>query len=435
MLPSVEEEAFPPGSLVAGKLHVVRRLGAGGMGTVYEVEHALTRHRRALKVLHTSASASVVERFLREATAAARIASPHVAETLDAGRLESGQPYLLMELLDGETLERRLHRDGPLPLGELADLIQQACEGIQAAHDAGIVHRDLKPENLFVIRRDGKPFLKILDFGISKFDERRTGAPGITREGAMVGTPYYMAPEQIHGGGHVDPQTDVYALGVILYECACGQRPFQADFIEQLAVLIHVGKPPPLEGRAPSLTPAFGEVVRCAMARSQAIRFPTARALASALEPFRIGARDAAAPRLPAETTLARDPPIDEPVPSTTVRPSEDAPPQRSRAALALALGAALLLATVAAFVLRSPGPRASGVDETASPPSPSTASSLPAAALAPLPPPTEVADAGRPTTSAVGNVARPATPSPVVTSKAPTRADRNGLAGENPFR
>jgi len=232
------ESSFAAGAVVAGKLRIIRTVGAGGMGKVYEVEHELTRHRRALKVLHPSASPNVVERFVREATAAARIGNPHVAETFDAGTLETGEPYLLMELLEGETLEERLRRAGPIPSGELAALIQQACVGIQAAHDAGIVHRDLKPENLFVTSREGQPFVKILDFGISKFDEGRTGAPGITRDGVMLGTPYYMSPEQVLGAA-TDARTDVYALGVILYESACGHRPFEAPVVSLYGAANH----------------------------------------------------------------------------------------------------------------------------------------------------------------------------------------------------
>jgi serine/threonine-protein kinase len=431
------EPVFPPGAVVAGKLHVVRKLGAGAMGTVYEVEHALTRHRRALKVLHVDASPAVVERFVREATAAARIASPHIAETLDAGRLESGQPYLLMELLEGETLETRVQREGPIPLRELAGLIQQACEGVQAAHDAGIIHRDLKPENLFVTTREGRPFLKILDFGVSKFDERRTGAPGITREGAMIGTPFYMAPEQIQGGSQVDAQTDVYALGVILYECACGARPFDAPFVEQLAVLIHLGKPLPLEQRQPALPAAFCDVVRCAMARSPAIRFGSARALAAALDPFRT-VPSAAKAGGPLETTLAGEPsadPASKPVPSRSVPPLDNARPRRSHLRLAVAIAAGGLALGAVLLLLRAPSrspappPAASAMGPAAVSRS-DAASAMTAVVLAPLP---EIVDAA-PVSTVPAEPAR-APRSPAASPKPSTRADKSGLAGENPFR
>jgi tRNA A-37 threonylcarbamoyl transferase component Bud32 len=284
-----EFPTLPPGTLIAGKLRLTRTLGAGGMGVVYEVEHEITKHRRALKVLHAYAAEQpgVVERFLREASAAGRVGNAHVAETFDAGKLDSGEPYLLMELLDGETLDHLLQRSGPLDPGLLCDLIHQACEGVQAAHDAGIVHRDLKPENLMVVTRDGSPFVKILDFGISKFDAERTGSLKLTTEGLVMGTPYYMSPEQVRGSSTIDARTDIYALGVILYECACGVRPFEAAAIQHLAVLIHEGKPVPLAQRRPSLPPAFYDIVSRAMAADRDQRFESARALAQALAPLR----------------------------------------------------------------------------------------------------------------------------------------------------
>src|SRR5450432_3925243 len=283
-----EHPSLPEGTLVAGKLRIVRELGIGGMGTVYEVEHELTRHRRALKILHARAAQepSAVARFLREASAAARIGNAHIAETFDAGRLDTGEPYLVMELLEGETLDQRLQRVGAIGPSELAELVSQACDGVQAAHDAGIVHRDLKPENLFVTVRDGRPFVKILDFGISKFDSVRTGSLGVTTEGALIGTPYYMPPEQVRGEKTIDAKADVYALGVILYECAAGARPYEANTVEHLAVLIHQGKATPLAERVPSLPPAFCEVVHRAMAVERDQRFQSARELADALAPM-----------------------------------------------------------------------------------------------------------------------------------------------------
>jgi eukaryotic-like serine/threonine-protein kinase len=276
-----------PGTLLAGRFRVVRCLGTGGMGAVYEIEHELTKHRRALKLLHAAmaASASIVERFLREASAAGRVGNPHIAETFDAGTLESGEPYLVMEILRGETLAERLTR-GRLSVSEMVDLIGQACEGVQAAHDAGIVHRDLKPDNLFIIDVDGRPFVKILDFGISKFDPQVTGDLALTQEGAALGTPYYMPPEQIRGEKNLDARADVYALGVILYECAAGVRPFEAESLPQLAVLIHTGEVRPLGEYRPELPQGFVELVARAMAINREQRLQTAEGLALALERY-----------------------------------------------------------------------------------------------------------------------------------------------------
>ena len=285
-LPAPAESALVAGSLIDGRFRIVRPLGVGGMGRVYEVLDERTHHPRAIKILHPGASADVVERFVREASSAARIGHPHVAASLDAGRLQSGAPYLLMELLQGETLGDRLRRKGAIDPGELAVLIHQACEGMQAAHEAGIIHRDLKPENLFVLVSEGGPCVKILDFGISKFDEGKTGAVGITQDGSLLGTLHYMSPEQVLSEP-VDARTDVYALGVILYECACGQRPFDAPSLQRISVLIHEGRPVPLGRRSPSLSRAFCEVVERAMARKPDDRFESAQTLAGALAPLR----------------------------------------------------------------------------------------------------------------------------------------------------
>src|SRR5882672_4616958 len=183
--PTMSDNAahLPEGTLVGGKLRILRLLGVGGMGAVYEIEHEITKHRRALKMLHAHFRAypNVIARFLREASAAGRIGNPHIIETFDAGELESGEPYLVMEFLEGGTLSDLLGQKGRLELTELADLCSQACVGVQAAHDCGIVHRDLKPDNLFIITRENKPFVKLLDFGVSKFDAELTGGMGMTK--------------------------------------------------------------------------------------------------------------------------------------------------------------------------------------------------------------------------------------------------------------
>jgi hypothetical protein len=459
------------GAVVAGKLRVVRLLGTGGMGAVYEVEHEITRHHRALKVLHPGIAKSpqLVARFLREASAAGRIGNPHIAETFDAGHLESGEPYLLMELLEGETLDTRLHRLGPLDPAELADLVFQACDGVQAAHDAGIVHRDLKPENLFVTAtRDGSPFLKILDFGISKFDAERTGSLGVTAEGAVMGTPFYMPPEQVRGATTIDARADVYALGVILYECASGARPYDAQTLEHLAVLIHEGKAMPLAERCPALSPEFCAVVHRAMAVERESRFSSARALGEALAPLRRpGTRvlEAVEPaRVVIRTSMA--PPGGDGAPGVVASAATitetaladtlgTVPPTRpGRWRRGVAGGVAMVIAVGSLVVLRragspqrtpevsAPAPAASALAPVVTAPPPPAAQALTPIASAEVAQ-EAVSPAARATASArsPGPASGPVAAAPpdggakAVAPAGKTRVDQNGLAGENPFR
>ncbi len=301
-------EELAPGQIVAGKLMVVRRLGAGGVGAVWEVEHTLTKHRRAMKVLHPRFAnrADVLERFLREASAAGRIGDPHICETFDAGTLESQAPYLLMELLAGQSLGDRL-RHGRVDVAEAVFILRQACLGVAAAHDAGIVHRDLKPDNLFVAQLNGKPFVKVLDFGVSRFDELGPGEEKLTAEGTTLGTPRYMSPEQIAGRGDLDRRADVYALGVILYEAVSGRPPYEAASMAALAVQIHQGQPTPLSTSCPDLPADFVAVVERAMHADRDRRFPDARALSDALAPFELDAAlDSTAPRIQKTEQLPR---------------------------------------------------------------------------------------------------------------------------------
>jgi serine/threonine-protein kinase len=277
------ERRLAIGTIVANRLRIVRCLGAGGMGVVYEVEHEITHHRRALKLLHSSLAQvpDVVERFLREASVAGRIGSPHIVETFDAGKLETGEPYIVMELLRGETLAERLQRSGPLPVDLARQILAQACQGVDAAHSMGIIHRDLKPENLFLTTA-GETFVKILDFGISKFDAT-TGVSGLTLEGAPMGTPYYMSPEQVRGDSTIDARTDVYALGVVLYECLTGRKPFVADSLPRLIVLIHEGRYEAPSSVRPDLGKEWDTLVAQALALDRGQRFPSAPELARAI--------------------------------------------------------------------------------------------------------------------------------------------------------
>src|SRR5215831_21397407 len=207
------------GEVLANKYRVLEGLGAGGMGVVLLVEHMELGQRMAIKMMRPDAVGDVgaVTRFLREARAAAGLESEHVVRIFDVGTLESGVPYMVMELLRGEDLSRVLHANGPLPISEAVDYVLQACHAIAEAHGLGIVHRDLKPSNLFLTRRsDGSPLIKVLDFGVSKIAAAE-GRNDLTCSNAVLGSPVYMSPEQAKNARSVDARADVWSLGVILH--------------------------------------------------------------------------------------------------------------------------------------------------------------------------------------------------------------------------
>jgi serine/threonine protein kinase len=279
--------------VVSGKLEVIRKIAGGGMGAVYEVEHKLTKHRRALKILHKSQALNRrhVERLLREASVAGRLDTPHVVETLDAGMLEDGTPYVLMELLEGRALLDLVETESPLDVTRTVRLIRQVCRGMAEAHDAGIIHRDLKPENIIIQEGpNGEELVKIIDFGISHFRSHEEDGPvtRLTTEGTIIGTPYYMSPEQA-SGRDVDERTDVYALGVILYEALTGKLPFIAETTGALFIKIGTGEYLPLRHRRRDIDAGLADVVERAFHREPGERFASARELSEALAPYADG--------------------------------------------------------------------------------------------------------------------------------------------------
>ena len=237
------------GELLADKYRIVRFLGEGGMGTVYEAYHSVVGRRFAVKFLHSELAkeAEILERFKREAQAAGSIESENIASIVDFGHAADGVPYIVMEFLIGEDLAKFLAREGPLPVVRAVNIIIQACRGLDAAHASGIIHRDLKPENLFLCRRgDGSDLVKILDFGIAKLAQASVEGPlaSVTRTGSTMGTPFYMSPEQARGAKDVDHRADVYGLGVILFEALSGQKPHPGDSYN--AILYHILTQPPI---------------------------------------------------------------------------------------------------------------------------------------------------------------------------------------------
>jgi len=275
-----------PGEILDGKYRIVRPIGEGGMGTVYEGENTRIRRRVAIKVLHAAVAEKqdVVQRFEREAQAAGRIGSEHIVEVLDLGNLHSGERYMVMEFLDGEDFTQRIKRLGRLTPEQVAPLLVQVLEGLAAAHDAGIIHRDLKPDNIYILQRGGgrTDFVKLLDFGVSKFSAL-DDEMSMTRTGAVMGTPYYMSPEQAKGSP-IDVRSDLYAIGVVAYQMLTGRVPFNAGSFNELLFKIVLEQPEPLERVVPGLDPGFTGIVHRAMARDPEARFQSAREFQTALK-------------------------------------------------------------------------------------------------------------------------------------------------------
>ena len=273
---------------MADKYVVQRCLAYGGMGIVFEVLHRELGGRFVLKLVRPELANDehVIERFANEARVAASLKSEHVARVVDFGVLPRGMPYLVMEHLEGEDLFAELRRSGPLELERAVDLMLEACEGLAEAHAIGLVHRDVKPENLFVARRpDGGTTLKLLDFGITKradADDERT----LTWPGANLGSPNYMAPEQMRDSKSVDARADIWSLGVVLYELFTGEPPFRGESMTEVCAKVLTAPAPFPSERRPDLAPALEAIVLRCLEKRPEDRFADVAELASALEPF-----------------------------------------------------------------------------------------------------------------------------------------------------
>jgi serine/threonine-protein kinase len=274
------------GDILAGKYRVERVLGEGGMGIVVAATHMQLGELVAIKLLRPEGMTdkTVLMRFLREARAAARIRSEHVARVYDVGTLETGAPYLVMEYLEGSDLATIVRQRGPLPVFEAVEFILQVCEGIAKAHSLGIVHRDIKPANLFITARaDGLPAVKVIDFGISKTSEPSEGGLAITATTEVRGSPLFMSPEQLLSTRNTDARTDIWSIGVSLFNLLTGSHPFPARTVPDLYSRVLHGDPVPLRAvraDAPvSLEDAIGRCLR----RNVAERFANVGELASAI--------------------------------------------------------------------------------------------------------------------------------------------------------
>lgn len=278
------------GRILDERYRVLRRIGEGGMGIVYEAEHVVIEKRVALKVLRDdfSSRSEVVQRFRQEAKSASKIGNAHIVDISDFGETPAGAIYFVMELLEGEDLANVLQRDATVPLHRAADILSQCCTALGAAHGKGIVHRDMKPENVFLVTRDGRPdFVKIVDFGIAKMSDIETqGAPGrkLTKTGMIFGTPEYMSPEQA-AGKELDHRVDVYALGVIFFEMLTGRVPFVGDTFMGILTQHMFEEPPRLTAVNPNVNvdPAIEGFIDRALAKDPAQRFQSCDEMRDAL--------------------------------------------------------------------------------------------------------------------------------------------------------
>jgi len=383
------EDAYTiaPGTVVARKYRVTRTIGRGGMGVVVEARHEGLDTRVAIKLLlpEFQGHAEASERFTREARAVARLHSPHVVRVLDVGVLERGEPFMVMEYLEGEDLARRVEAEGALPIADAIDHVVQACDALAEAHARDIVHRDLKPANLFLTRRpDGSPLVKLLDFGISKMLGEGSGDVRLTSTTTILGSVLYMSPEQMRSAKAVDHRTDIYALGACLFEMIGGRPPYSAESFPELCAKVYTSPPEPLRALRPEAPEGLVEVLEKSLARDPAKRHQSVAELVQALAPY---AREdtraaiaallrqhaptldlppralAEAARLPAPTA---EPPrasaLPEPprasAPAEPVRPAEPRPREPARGGRgALVIVGAAVVTAIAWGTLRVRGP------------------------------------------------------------------------------
>ncbi len=299
-----DEDRKPPvaeGDVVAGKYRVDRVLGAGGMGVVVAATHTELDQKVALKFILPDAlkGPESVERFLREAKASVRLKSEHVARVYDVGKLSTGEPFIVMELLEGMDLAKLSKHHAPVPATDAAEYVLQACEALIEAHANGIVHRDLKPQNLFVCRRmNGSPLVKVLDFGIFKATgPAAIGQMSLTDSTVVLGSPLYMAPEQMRAARNADARSDVWSLGVILYELLAGRVPFDGETVTELCLKVTSEPPEPLVKLREGLPDDLVKLVMRCLEKNAQKRFPTVAQLAAALEPFSSSAQRGALDR------------------------------------------------------------------------------------------------------------------------------------------
>jgi serine/threonine protein kinase len=394
------------GKVLSDRYYIRRLVGEGAMGRVYEGHHTGIGKRVAIKIAHKGErrKTEVAKRIQREATAPAQIGHPNVADVTDCGTTPGGEFFFVMEFIDGVSLDAVIRRDGQLTIERALAIAVQICRALEAAHRAGIIHRDLKPSNVMLIRsQDQEDVVKVLDFGVAKFLHDTGDGGNLTLTDASVGTPKYMAPEQIRGGGKVDFRSDIYALGAILYTMLAGGRlPVEGATIDELWQRKLTRDAQPLSDHRSDLPPDLEELVLGCLARDQAKRPSSAQSLKKRL------VAHLEASRAMGDSILGMK------SPSQTEVLGERRRRRRVRLGIALAVGTAIAFAAIGIALVRSPrrptGPN--GADRPAA----SAAASQPGAQVAPqpvaAPPPVPSAGPGRPT-AALGvpsPVAKPST-------------------------
>lgn len=427
------------GKVVDQRYQVLQHIGSGGMADVYEVEHVALGRRLAMKVLRQTRTTNpqLARRFAREARAASRLESEHVVSINDYGMLPEGSPYFVMELLRGQNLRSLLSELTSLPVTRAVNIGIDVCLGLHAAHAAGLVHRDLKPENLWLSSGDdGRELCVLLDFGVARFEGAHS-----TGDGVLIGTARYMSPEQIGSEQPPGQPSDLFSLGVLLYECLSGVSPFAASSLERTLFRVLNETPKPLAELVEDFPSELAQVIERTLAKQPAERPSTALELAAALRPFAgvqrlLPSLDTVAGRGLSDQTLAEDDPAVSATPYTDTSPSPAAAAKPARHGLLLSFAAGLALGV--AGLLFTAKPREAATPPLAAPVAPTAKL---AETVAPAPPPAAptqdavVAAASAPASSAVVRTKpAPLAPPPPLSKPARPEPPRPDFDGRNPY-
>ena len=390
------QQSLQPGTVLSRKYRIDGELGAGGFGRVYAARHLELERDVAIKL----GSAAVSARFLREAICAAKLQGPHTVRVYDVDRLEGGAPFIVMELLRGRSLKQHLQQACRVPVAQALRFTLQACEALDEAHGLGLVHRDVKPSNLFLVHdSDAVPVLKLVDFGLAK--PWRADVDDLTARGLLLGSPAYMSPEQVRSGA-LDPRTDLWSLGVVLFEMLSGMQPFRGETSAAILASIAADPPPALAEIAPEVPNAVTQIVERCLRKAPNERYASARELADAVRALIAGATQVAAGNHDG-TTMQSVVPTE--IPSPRARGGRRI--VASAVALALVALSVLLLLTRTRPVFESSTPGASARDLPSARPHVSPASAQPfvgnESVQAPSPPATSSARAASTGGQAIG--------------------------------